>query len=254
MRRDRSPLWLAGLAGLMGFLGVASASYAQAPTPAPAQPPAASPAPAIPPILERRFLMVPPENAPPGTAPAPVPPPSALLACTGPITRVVDVAFEGVRTTRAHYGSNPGGGEGGQFDPVPVLSTRVNLAAATCLDAHLSAMVGSKQTYGPSAITVFQVSLTRPGFGPQHMVGHFHTPWGVLPQSPGVALEAERDVDMFSANFFQRVGQPQGPLGPHEVRPGLYNVDVFWAGGPPPPTPPQHGAIGAAFVLKLYLR
>jgi hypothetical protein len=60
-------------------------------------------------------------------------------------------------------------------------------------------------------------------------------------------LEAEHDVDMFAANFFQRVG-----TGPHEVPPGNYNVDVFWAGAPPGVTP--SGAIGAAFVLKLYLR
>jgi len=78
------------------------------------------------------------------------------------------------------------------------------------------------------------------------MVGHFETPYGI--PSPAVALEAERDVDMLSANFFQRVG-----TAPHDVPPGVYNVDVFWAGGPPG-APPQHGAIGAAFVLKLYLR
>jgi hypothetical protein len=146
-----------------------------------------------------------------------------------------------------HYAIAPGGGEGGQFDKTPVLSTKVTLVQGMCLDAHVSAIVGSKQSYGPSALTLFQVALTRPTppFGPRHMVGHYHTPYGI--PSPAVALEAEHDVDMFAANFFQRVG-----TGPHEVPPGNYNVDVFWAGAPPGVTP--SGAIGAAFVLKLYLR
>lgn len=236
MRRNKSVVCLLGL---IGILGAANATYAQAPAPAPA--------PGTSPIPERGFLTQEPTNAPPGVAP--VPPPPAFLACTGPISRVIDVAFEGVKVTAAHFGSNPGGGEGRQFDPIPVLSTKVTLAAGMCLDAHLSAIVGSKQTYGRSALTLFQVSLTRttpPALGPRHMVGHFETPYGI--QSPAVALEAERDVDMLSANFFQRVG-----TGPHEVPPGTYTVDVFWAGAPPSAAPP-HGAIGAAFVLKLYLR
>jgi hypothetical protein len=66
--------------------------------------------------------------------------------------------------------------------------------------------------------------------------------------SPAVAIEAERDVDMLSANFFQKVGG-----GPHEVPPGTYQVDVWWAGAPPGSAVPT-GAIGMAFVLKLYLR
>jgi len=168
-----------------------------------------------------------------------------MLDCSGPIARVIDVGYEGVKTTTAVFGTSPGGGEGGQFDKTPVLSTKVDLAEGVCLDAHVSAIVGSKQTYGfVSPMTVFQVTLTRPGGGPIHMVGHYETPWGI--PSPAVALEAERDVDMYASNFFQRVGS-----GQHEVPPGTYQVDVWWAGGPP--TPPG-GAIGAAFVLKLYLR
>jgi hypothetical protein len=57
-------------------------------------------------------------------------------------------------------------------------------------------------------------------------------------------MEAERDVDMYASNFFQRVGD-----GQHEVPAGSYSVDVWWAGGPDP-----GGAIGAAFALKLYLQ
>jgi len=167
------------------------------------------------------------------------------LGCRGPITQVVDAGDENLRFTSAVYGTNPGGGEGHQFDKTPVLSTTVTLAKGTCLDAHVSAIVGSKQSYGVSRMTFFQVTLTRIGpvaFPPHHMVGHFHTPFGM--NSPAVALEAERDVDMYASNFFQRVGQ-----GPHEIAPGTYRVDVWWAGGPDP-----GGAIGAAFVLKLYLR
>jgi hypothetical protein len=96
-------------------------------------------------------------------------------------------------------------------------------------------------------MTLFQVTVTPAGGGgPRAMVGHYPTPFGV--PSPAVALESERDVDMLGANFFQRVG-----TGPHEVPPGTYSVDVWWAGAPPGPATPT-GVIGAAFVLKLYLR
>jgi len=134
----------------------------------------------------------------------------ALLGCRGPITQVIDTAYEDVKFTSAVYGTSPGGGEGGQFDKAPVLTTKVTLANGVCLDAHLSAIVGSKQTYGfVSPMTFFQVTLTRltPPIGaPRHMVGHYETPYGLTPASPAVALEAERDVDMYASNFFQRVG------------------------------------------------
>jgi len=72
-------------------------------------------------------------------------------------------------------------------------------------------------------------------------VGHYETPYGVY--APAVAIEAERDVDTFSSNFFARIGTLPG-----DVPPGPYRVDVWWAGGPIG----GGGAIGAAFVLKLY--
>lgn len=161
--------------------------------------------------------------------------------CRGPIALVTDVGFEGMKTTSANYGASPGGGEGGRFDKTPVLSTRVELREG-CLNAHFSALVGSKQTYGVSAITMFQVTLTPLNGGPQHMYGHYETPYGI--PSPAVALEAERDVDEFAANFFQRIGNDKAN---GDVPPGVYRVDVWWAGGPV-----GGGAIGAAFVLKLY--
>lgn len=163
--------------------------------------------------------------------------------CRGPIALVTDVGFEGLKTTSANYGASPGGGEGGRFDKTPVLSTRVELREG-CLNAHFSALVGSKQTYGVSAITMFQVTLTPASGGPpQHMYGHYETPYGI--PSPAVALEAERDVDELGANFFQRVGKDKAN---GDVPPGVYRVDVWWAGGPVG----GGGAIGAAFVLKLY--
>jgi hypothetical protein len=167
----------------------------------------------------------------------------AQPACRGPITRVLDVGDESVRFTSANYFASPGGGEGGRFDKTPLLTTRVQLTTG-CLNAHLSGIVGSRQTYGVASRSMFQVTLTRlspPVGGPRHMFGHFETPFG-LP-SPAVALEAERDVDMLGANFFQRIGP-----GPHAVPPGIYRVDVWWSGAGP------GGAIGAAFVLKLYQR
>jgi hypothetical protein len=165
------------------------------------------------------------------------------VQCRGPIALVTDVGFEGLKTTSANYGASPGGGEGGRFDKTPVLSTRVELREG-CLNAHFSALVGSKQTYGVSAITMFQVTLTPAGGGgPQHMYGHYETPYGI--PSPAVALEAERDVDEFAANFFQRIGNDKAN---GDVPPGVYRVDVWWAGGPVG----GGGAIGAAFVLKLY--
>jgi hypothetical protein len=168
--------------------------------------------------------------------------PDAPIHCRGPINQVIDVADERLRFTSANYFAGPGGGEGGRFDKNPVLSTRVVLSGG-CLDAHLSAIVGGRQAYGVAALTMFQVTLTRvnPPAGPRHMVGHFETPFGAA--SPAIALEAERDVDMLGANFFQPIGG-----GPHALPPGTYRVDVWWAGAGP------GGAIGAAFVLKLYMR
>lgn len=171
--------------------------------------------------------------------------PSIMERCRGAITLVQDVGVEGLRTTAWNFGAVGGGGESGRFDPVPVLQARVQLQDG-CLNAHLSAVVGSAAMYGTSPITFFQVTLSPalPGGGwgpPQHMYGHFETPYGIY--GPAVFIEAEGDVDTIGANFFQRVG-----TNPGDVPPGLYLVDVWWAGGPAAPG----GAIGAAFVLKLY--
>lgn len=218
MQATRRDIWLINAAALVVLLGAADGATAQ----------------------ERRFFSEEPKQAAPSD--------QKPLACQGPITQVIDVGDESLRATKAVFGTNPGGGEGGQFDKTPVLSAPVKLVQGSCLDAHLSAIIGGKPTYGSvSPLALFQVSLTRvsPALGPLHMVGHYETPYGI--KSPAVALEAERDVDMVAANFFQRVG-----TGPHEVPPGNYRVDVWWAGAPPPATP--GGAIGAAFVLKLYVR
>ncbi len=170
--------------------------------------------------------------------------PTIPAECRGPLTFVTDVGFEGVKSTSFNFSSPTGGGDGKRFDKTPVLSTKVTLAERTCLNAHLSAIVGSAQTYGGVApITMFQVTLTSLATGgpPQHMYGHYETPYGLY--GPAVAVEAERDVDTFGSNFFQRVGFEKG-----DVPPGDYNVDVWWSGGPVG----GGGAIGAAFVLKLY--
>ena len=162
-----------------------------------------------------------------------------LLGCQGLVNMISDVAYEGVKFTSANYFSMPGGGEGGGFDKTPVLTTRVTLRQG-CLNAHVSAIVGGRQTYGVAPMTLFQVSLTRLPGGPiRHMVGHYETPFGM--SSPAVALSAEHDVDMYASNFFQKIG-----TGPHELPPGVYRVDVWWSGAG------QGGAIGAGFVLKLY--
>ena len=170
--------------------------------------------------------------------------PTIPAECRGPLTFVTDVGFEGVKSTSFNFSSATGGGDGKRFDRTPVLSTKVTLAERTCLNAHLSAIVGSAQTYGGvSPIAMFQVTLTSLATGgpPQHMYGHYETPYGLY--GPAVAIEAERDVDTFGSNFFQRVGFEKG-----DVPPGDYNVDVWWSGGPVG----GGGAIGAAFVLKLY--
>jgi hypothetical protein len=165
--------------------------------------------------------------------------------CTGAVSLVTDVGAEGLRTTAWNFNTTGGGGEGGRFDKTPVLTTRVELKEG-CLNAHLSAIVGSAEYYGVSPIALFQVTLSQAlptgGFGPpQHMYGHYETPWGIY--APAVAIEAEEDVDTFGSNFFQRIG-----TGHYEVPPGVYQVDVWWAGG----LSGAGGAIGAAFVLKLY--
>lgn len=161
--------------------------------------------------------------------------------CRGPVTFVTDVGYEGLKTTAFNFSNVGGGGESGRFDKTPVLSTKVRLEERTCLNAHFSAIVGSAQTYGVSPVTMFQVTLTPVGGAPQHMYGHYETPYGLY--GPAVAVEAETDVDTFGSNFFQRVGFEDG-----DVPPGDYLVDVWWSGGPNG----AGGAIGAAFVLKLY--
>ena len=234
MQYDKSINWIFSLVALILLLSVANSANAQ----------------------ERRFYSIDPKKIEPNKEAEPTRDAAGRLlppkdySCTGAISRVIDVGFEGIKITSAVYGSTPGGGEGAQFDKVPVLSTRVSLTQGACLNAHLSAIVGSKQTYGNflpvSSLTLFQVTLTPLGIllgAPRHMYGHYETPYGHA--SPAVASEAERDVDMLAANFFQRVGS-----GPHDVPPGIYRVDVWWAGAPPGA---PGGAIGAAFVLKLYM-
>lgn len=172
--------------------------------------------------------------------------PKMVYRCTGEISKVEDVAFEGVKTTTANWAASPGGGDGGRYDKTPVLTTKITLEDRMCLNAHLSAIVGSRDTYGPSIsrMTLFQVTLTpSTGGAPQHMIGHYDFPYGQY--GPAVALSAEYDVDMLSANFFQRIGKEQGDLPP-----GPYEVNVWWAGGPVG----GGGAIAADFVLKLYFR
>ena len=167
--------------------------------------------------------------------------------CHGGVRLVGDVGVEGRRTTAWNFAAVGGGGESGRFDPVPVLRTSVQLTQG-CLNAHFSAVVGSQITYGaaiaPTAL--FQVTLQQVVGGivgpPQHLYGHWETPYGVY--GPAVAIGAERDVDPIGANFFGRIGP-----GPDDFPPGLYIVSVWWAGGNPAA---GGGATGAAFVLKLY--
>jgi hypothetical protein len=132
------------------------------------------------------------------------------------------------------------GGQGKQFDPVPVLTIpNVVIAKGECVNGHLSVLVGEHQAYGVSSEAVFQLALTPAGGTPVAMECYYPTPYGIA--SPAVATAAEPDVDMFAANCFQ------GADG--DLQPGVYTTNVFWAGGPPGVA---GGAIGAAFVLKLY--
>ena len=162
--------------------------------------------------------------------------------CRGAVNLVQDIGFEGIKTTSHNFNDPTGGGESGRFDKTPVLSTKVELREG-CLNAHFSAVTGNGELYGTSPITFYQVTLTPTdgSGGPRHMYGHYETPYGIY--GPAVFIEAESDVDTIGANFFQRIGD-----GKTDVRPGVYYVDVWWAGGPAG----SGGAIGAAFVLKLY--
>jgi hypothetical protein len=179
--------------------------------------------------------------------------PAVVLNCKGSTVKAItDVAFEGFLFTPTAFAPGSGGGEGGCFAPTPVLSTTVTIPTGfTCLNAHFSAILGSQQTYGPALnrLGIFQVTLTRlvvPPTPPQHMIGHYETPYG-LP-CPAIGIEAERDVDTFGANFFQRFGTTTQP---GDLPPGNYRVDVWWAGGPPPPFG-AGGVFAGALVLKLY--
>jgi hypothetical protein len=167
-------------------------------------------------------------------------PATTPLPCKGKVTQVADLAFEGTKTTAWNFANVGGGGIGGRFDPLPVLSTAVTLQAG-CLNAHFSAMAGNQVLYGVSNMTLFEITLSGPSGALIPMTGHYPTPYG-LP-SPAVALSAEYDVDMLGANFYMPVGSLAG-----QIKPGTYKVNVWWAGGPTA----AGGAIGAAFVLKMY--
>jgi hypothetical protein len=186
-----------------------------------------------------------PGSAVPG---GPVHDPNAVYRCKGEVKRVIDAAYEGLKITNFNWSNTSGGGEAGRFDKTPILTSTVTLTdGCTCLNAHLSAMVGSKQTYGQffpiASITFFQVTLTPvSGGAPIHMTGHFERPYNIY--GPAVFIEAERDMDAFAANFFQRVGEEPG-----DIPAGTYRVDVWWSGGPVG----GGGALGVDFVLKLYV-
>jgi hypothetical protein len=164
----------------------------------------------------------------------------ALETCSGLVKMVRDATNESLSVTSVQYGTGAGGGQGGQFDPNPILSIpKVTLQKGQCINAHLSALVGSGALYGKSTETMFQVALVPVNGGaPIAMEGHYATPYGV--NSPAVATAAEPDVDMFAANFYQGLDG--------DVPAGVYNVNVYWAGAPNP-----GGAIGSPFVLKLYI-
>ncbi|HWA92150.1 MAG TPA: hypothetical protein VG889_19085 [Rhizomicrobium sp.] len=168
-----------------------------------------------------------------------------IYKCGSTVTTIIDIGDESEHVTSAVYSTTPGGGEGGEFDKTPVLSTNVTLPDGACLDAHFSVLVGSGNFYGTSDMAMFQVTLTplTGATGPVHMFGHYETPYGI--KSPAVALGAEPDADEMGANFFQHVG-----TGKHDVPAGNYRVDVWWAGSPlgfP-------GATASNFILKLYTR
>jgi hypothetical protein len=170
-------------------------------------------------------------------------------SCLSQDIQAVDTADENLRTTNAVFGSSPGagGGIGGNFDPHPLISAPITITTGQCINAHLSALIGSS-LYGHSPFTLFEVTIRRllPTPGPLvPMIGHYLTPYGL--SSPAVEFKADGDVDTFAANFFIGGGQ-----GHREVLGGTYMVEVWWAGGPPGHSGPPGGAIGAAVVLKLY--
>lgn len=168
-----------------------------------------------------------------------------IYNCASTVTNIIDVGDESQHFTTAVFGSTPGGGEGKQFDKTPILSTKVVLTQDACLDAHFSAAIGGADFYGVSPMAMFQVTLTpTTGGAPIHMFGHYETPYGFA--SPAIAVGAEPDTDEIGANFFEHVG-----TGKHDIPPGVYQVDVWWAGSP---LGPGVGATGSAFVLKLYTR
>ena len=149
---------------------------------------------------------------------------------------------EELREARAKMGGGDGevagqflaGGAGETPEAFDVYAACTSLTASTSITPESSWTFIRRTRCTLPALSVSETTSVGVHFAP--------TPYGS--SSPAVGLEAERDVDMYSSNFFQRVG-----TGPHEVPPGTYQVDVWWAGAPNPV-----GAIGAGFVLKLYLR
>jgi hypothetical protein len=166
-----------------------------------------------------------------------LPNPFQSVPCTGKVRMVNDVTYEGVKTSFWNFGNGST-----SFDPTPVLTANNVVLTNGCFNAHLSAMVGGKQTYGFSQITLFQVRLTSAAGATYIMDGHYPSCFGI---APCVALSAEYDVDMLAANFYKTVN-----AAPGSVPAGTYRVDVLWTGGSA--FLGGAGAIGAAFVLKMY--
>src|SRR4051812_48949525 len=96
MWRNKRAIWFVSLAASSFLLGASNGANAQGERP------------------ERPGLLAPgPGEAapPPPTGAAPVPPPT-LLRCKGPISSVLDFAYEGLKTTTAVFGWNPPPGGG----------------------------------------------------------------------------------------------------------------------------------------------
>src|ERR1700741_1974835 len=115
MKNNNRIVWSRSLVALIGLLCAASAAEAQE---------------------RQERTMIPKERVEAARRSATAGPNQVMLGCTGPITQVIDVAYEDLKFTSAVFGTNPGGGEGGQFDKVPVLSTTVTLKKGACLNAH----------------------------------------------------------------------------------------------------------------------
>jgi hypothetical protein len=154
------------------------------------------------------------------------------VECESISTRVKAIRLVGSRDATVNF-TGGGGRPAGSFDPVPLLSTKVDVTRPTCLVAHFSAMAHPADNH-----MVFQVRVD--GIPMQgHDLDLFGTGTAAVsdPNQTDVYYDVPR---MVAYSFFQRVGA------------GIHTVEVLFAGCCSALTGIGDGLVSAAVLTLEY--